>query len=135
MSLFRRRRAGDPGAAVGIAPRRPHAGVLRRERRALVRAREVELRNLGGLVAEMYRRGGAFRDDLLAENCAQVVGIDARIAEIDAILDSNRATCTCGAPIFRGSHFCANCGRAIEAPAANAEVEDTVIERAARGDA
>jgi hypothetical protein len=135
MSLFRRRRAGDPGAAVGIAPRRPHAGVLRRERRALVRARDVQLRNLGGLVAEMYRRGAAFRDDLLAESCAQVVGIDARIAEIDALLDSSRVVCTCGAPIFPGSHFCANCGRGVEAPAKDDAVEDTRIERPVRGDA
>jgi hypothetical protein len=131
MSLFRRRRAGGAGATVGIAPRQPHAGILRRERRALLRAREVELRNLGGLVAEMYRRGTAFRDDLLAEGCAQVVGIDARLAEIDDILGASRAACTCGAPIFRGSHFCANCGRAVAAPPKSSAVEDTMIERAA----
>ena len=100
-----------------------------------MRARDVELRNLGGLVAEMYRRGAAFRDDLLAESCAQVVGIDARIAEIDALLDSNRTVCTCGAPIYPGSHFCANCGRAVDAPAKSAAAEDTRIERPARGDA
>jgi hypothetical protein len=129
MALFRRRR--DDGA--GVAQRQPHAGMLRRERRALLRAREVELRNLVGLVAEMYRRGTAFRDDLLAESCAQVVGIDTRIAEIDEILGASGAVCTCGAPIFRGSHFCANCGRAVDAPAANATVEDTIIERATRG--
>ena len=56
-----RRRAND---AEGIAPRRPQAGVLRRERRALLKAREDALRDLGGLLVEMYRRGG-FRDDLL----------------------------------------------------------------------
>ena len=134
MPLFRRRRARGSGATVGTAQRQPHAGVLRRERRALLRAREVELRNLGGLVAEMYRRGATFRDDLLSESCAQVVGIDARIGEIDEILNASAATCTCGAPVFRGSHFCANCGRAVEAPATSAAVEDTIIERATRGD-
>ncbi len=91
----------------GIAPRRPHAGLLRRERRALVKAREDELRELGGLLVEMYRRGG-FREDLLAERSATVVGIDARLAEIEELL-TNRShviRCECGAPILRGSHFC-----------------------------
>jgi hypothetical protein len=136
MPLLRRRRAGaNVGPKVGTTQRQPHAGILRRERRALLRAREVELRNLGGLVAEMYRRGATFRDDLLSESCAQVVGIDARIGEIDEILNASAATCTCGAPVYRGSHFCANCGRTVDAPAKNASVEDTVVERAAREDA
>jgi predicted amidophosphoribosyltransferase len=94
----------------------------------LLRAREEQLRDLGGLVAEMYRRGG-FRDDLLAEACAQVVGIDARIAEIDYILAASPATCTCGAPVIRGSHFCPNCGRPLDAAAANGAPDDTVIEQ------
>jgi hypothetical protein len=98
----------------GVAPRRPHAGLLRREQKALLRARDVRLRDLGGLVVEMYRRG-AFREDLLAEACADAVGIDARLSEIDDLLHGERhaARCECGAPILRGSHFCPNCGRAI----------------------
>ena len=91
MSPLRRRHAE---AAVspeleGVAPRRPHAGILRRERRALLKAREQRLRDLGGLLVEMYRRG-AFRDDLLAEGCADIVGIDARLAEIDDLLHARR---------------------------------------------
>ena len=123
MSLFRSRADG----AQGIASRRPHAGLLRRERRALVRAREAELRDLGGLLVEMYRRGG-FRDDLLAERAATVVGIDARLAEIDELLQNrgHAAHCECGAPVLRGSHFCPNCGRTLTGPD---EVSDeTVIE-------
>ncbi len=81
VSLFRRRANG----ATGVAPRRAHAGVLRRERRALLKAREDTLRDLGGLLVEMYRRGG-FRDDLLQERAAIVVGIDARLGEIDELL-------------------------------------------------
>ena len=69
----------------GVAPRRPHAGLLRREKRALLRARETRLRDLGGLMVEMYSRG-AFREDLLEERCAQVVGIDTRLEEIDELL-------------------------------------------------
>src|ERR1700712_2967394 len=102
------RRGAD--ANEGLAPRRPHAGLLRRERRALVKAREDSLRDLGGLLVEMYRRG-SFRDDLLAERSATVVGIDARLAEIDELLRARGSapTCVCGAPILRGSRFCPSC--------------------------
>jgi hypothetical protein len=126
--LFRRR------TTAGVSPRRPHAGVLRRERRALLKAREDVLRDLGGLLVEMYRRGG-FRDDLLAERAATAVGIDARLAEIDDLLHGSRRKlprCECGAPILRGSRFCPNCGRTVaEEPSANgAAVEETVVEPA-----
>jgi hypothetical protein len=115
--------------AAGIAPRRPHAGVLRRERRALLKARELRLRDLGGLLVEMYRRG-AFRDDLLQEGCADVVGIDARLAEIDELLHARRRAprCECGAPILRGSHFCPNCGRPLAAGAGNGASGEPVEE-------
>ena len=83
-------------------------------------------------MAELYRRGAPFREDLIAEACSQVVGIDARIAEIDHILSSSRATCTCGAPVIRGSHFCPNCGRALDGPAEDGASDDTVIDRVAR---
>jgi hypothetical protein len=130
MSPLLRRRTAAPE---GIAPRRPHAGLLRRERRALTKAREDALRDVGGLLVEMYRRGG-FRDDLLAERAAMVVGIDARLAEIDDLLRSRGETrrCECGAPILRGSSFCPNCGRPVAPPGAPpAEAsEETVIEPA-----
>ena len=131
MSLFRSRADG----AQGIAPRRPHAGLLRRERRALVRAREAELRDLGGLLVEMYRRGG-FRDDLLAERAATVVGIDARLAEIDELLHNrgHAAHCECGAPVLRGSHFCPNCGRSLPTGDDRQDAsEETVLEAAPKG--
>jgi hypothetical protein len=104
--------------------------VLRRERRALLKAREETLSELGGLLVEMYRRGG-FRDDLLAERAAAIVGIDARLAEIEALLHTGRHVlrCECGAPVLRGSHFCPNCGRPLEQAAEGAS-EETVIEPA-----
>ena len=130
MSPLFRRRASD---AQGIAPRRAHAGVLRRERRALLKAREDALRDLGGLLVEMYRRG-SFRDDLLQERAASIVGIDGRLGEIDALLHPRRevARCTCGAPILRGSHFCPSCGRRLDEPAGAGASEETVIEPAPR---
>jgi hypothetical protein len=134
MSPLFRRAAADapqPPEAAGIAPRRPHAGVLRRERRALLKAREERLRDLGGLLLEMYRRG-AFRDDLLAEGCADVVGIDARLAEIDELLHARRRAprCECGAPILRGSHFCPNCGRPLDPASQNGRPDETIVEPA-----
>lgn len=139
MSPLFRRRADHTD---GVAARRPHAGLLRRERRALGRAREDALRDLGGLLVEMYRRGG-FRDDLLAERASIVVGIDGRLAEIDELLHAqgNAPRCVCGAPILRGSHFCPNCGRDVrhgsEQPqpeqSAGPVSEETVIESPPEG--
>ena len=126
MSPLLRRRAPNEG----IRPRHPHAGLLRRERRALLKAREDALSELGGLLVEMYRRG-AFRDDLLAERAAAIVGIDGRLAEIEAILHTGRHVprCECGAPMLRGSHFCPNCGRPL-GPRADSVSEETIIEPA-----
>src|ERR1700750_2869306 len=128
--LIRRR----PAEGDGISPRRPHAGLLRRERRMLLKAREDALRDLGGLLVEMYRRGG-FRDDLLAERAASIVGIDARLAEIQDALHTRRnvARCACGAPILRGSHFCPSRGRPTASaaePAAEGASDETMIEPA-----
>ena len=58
---------------------------LRRERRALMRLREQKLRDLGGLSLEMYRRD-RFREDLLLERCAELIGLEARIHELDVLL-------------------------------------------------
>ena len=101
--------------------------MLRRERRTLLKAREDTLRDLGGLLVEMYRRGG-FRDDLLQERAAIVVGIDARLGEIDELLHGSHrvARCECGTPILRRSSFCPNCGRSLGGTAG----EQTVIEPA-----
>jgi hypothetical protein len=129
MAPLFRRRARD---AEGITPRRPQPGVLRRERRALLKARDDTLRDLGGLLVEMYRRGG-FRDDLLAERAATIVGIDARLAEIEELLHARGSAprCVCGAPILRGSRFCPNCGRDLtDAGGAGDVSEETVIEPA-----
>ena len=76
----------DPAAANGqnpavtapqTKPRRratPPAGELRRERRALLRLREERLRDLGGIALEMYRRD-RFREDLVLERCAELIGL------------------------------------------------------------
>jgi hypothetical protein len=127
MSPLIRRRAPE---SEGITPRRPHAGLLRRERRALLKARAEAISELGGLLVEMYRRG-AFRDDLLSERAAAIVGIDGRLAEIETLLHTGRQVprCECGAPVLRGSRFCPNCGKPL-GPGADGVSEETIIEPA-----
>jgi hypothetical protein len=110
-----------PSAPAEPARRRrvaPPASELRRERRALMRVREERLRDLGGLALEMYRRD-RFREDLLVERCTDLIALEARIHELDALLTLSsplrRATpvarCECGAPLLAAMNFCATCGR------------------------
>src|SRR5438067_11846342 len=78
-----RRRPDEDGAQNQPPPPRratPPAGLLRRERRAILRAREEGIRDLGGLLLEMYRRD-LFREDLLREHCAELLSLDARLQE------------------------------------------------------
>jgi hypothetical protein len=103
----------------------PAPNQLRRERRALIRIREDRLRDLGGLMLEMYRRD-QFRQDLLVDRCSELIALDARLDEIDALLSAAMsvrrrpaARCECGAPILWGSRYCSSCGREL-APEAEA---------------
>jgi hypothetical protein len=103
-------------------PRRPlpPAGQLRRERRALLREREDRIRDLGGIVLEMIRRD-EFREDLVYEQAAELIGLEDRLHELEALLAAvttvrrspPSARCTCGAPVLWGAHFCGNCGRPV----------------------
>ncbi len=110
-------------AAERTAPRylTPPARELRRERKALLQVREERLRDLGGLTLEMYKRD-RFSASLVVERCAELVAVEARIHEIDALLDGSAglkreggAACVCGAPLLIGARFCATCGRAAPA--------------------
>jgi uncharacterized OB-fold protein len=111
--------AGD-GAPRPLRRPLPPAGVLRRERRALGRTREERIRDLGGLMLEMYKRD-QFREDLLVEQAGELVALEQRLQEVDALLAAQvtgrrrapGARCECGAPVLWSSHFCANCGRPV----------------------
>jgi hypothetical protein len=106
---------GDPATYVVPPPRE-----LKRERKALLEMREERLRDLGGLALEMYKRD-RFNAGLVVERCAELVAIEARVQEIDALLDGSAlvrrggggAVCICGAPILLGAKFCATCGRTL----------------------
>src|SRR4051794_21127860 len=98
----------------------PPPAQLRRERRALLQAREHRLRDLGGLMVEMYRRD-QFRQDLLVDRCVELSRIDDRLAELETLLAAaasrgrirDAARCECGATLFWGAKFCGQCGRAV----------------------
>ena len=108
--------ASPPTATYEVPPTRE----LRRERKALLEVREERLRDLGGLALEMYKRD-RFNAGLVVERCAELVAIEARVQEIDALLDGTAgirrggggALCICGAPILLGARFCASCGRSL----------------------
>jgi hypothetical protein len=99
-------------------PSVPTTTDLRRERRALMLLRDERLRDLGGLTLEMYRRD-RFNDVLLVERCSELIAIEARVSEIDALLAGARGLrrrptgdiCACGAPILISARFCPSCGR------------------------
>src|SRR5712691_10728446 len=85
--LRRRRDDSDPAAASPPRRRRylPPPSRLRRERRALLRYREQRIRDLGGLMLEMYRQD-QFRQDVVHEQAAEIVALEERVREVDRLL-------------------------------------------------
>jgi hypothetical protein len=73
-------------------------------------------------MVEMYRRD-QFRQDLLVDRCVELAKIDERLGELETLLSVSAsrgrvreaARCECGAPLFWGSKFCAQCGLAVAA--------------------
>jgi hypothetical protein len=103
----------------------PSPGVLRRERRALLQIRDDRLRDLGGLILEMYRRN-RFNDELVRERCAELVELDRRLEELEEVLRAatHRAPlrrCECGAEIPPFSRYCPGCGRELTEVASDGE--------------
>ena len=98
----------------------------------LTRVREERVRDLGGLMLEMFKRD-RFREDIVLEHCAQLVALENRLHEVNVLLSyaSGRRRvapgpqCACGAPLLLGARFCASCGRptATAPPAAQGACE------------
>src|SRR5687768_3226779 len=114
-----------PSAADGAPSVDPYVHVptprrMRRERHALARRRAIEIRDVGGLAVEMVRRD-RFRPELLIERAGDVLLIEQRLNELDALLMASLVAtrgplrtlprCECGAPLPPGVHFCSHCGR------------------------
>jgi hypothetical protein len=85
-----------------------------------LRERDDRIRDLGGIVLEMIRRD-EFREDLVYEQAAELIALEDRLHELEALLAATTtvrrspppARCACGAPVLWGSHFCGNCGRPV----------------------
>ncbi len=89
--------------------------------------RDEQLRDLGGLILEMFRRN-RFNDELVRERCTELVELDRRLAELEDVLRAatHRAPirrCECGTEIPPFSRFCPGCGRELTAPADEPEPE------------
>lgn len=118
-------------------------GSLRRRLRYLRRAREVMLRDLGGLVYELSRRELQDAGGLVAAKVQRLGAVDAELRELEAELGPPRretvlhepgigGTCAaCGELHPSDARFCARCGSAL-----HADVTPTVVdEPATREDA
>ena len=99
-------------------PLEPDAVRLQRERMALTRQREIEMRDVGGLTVEMVRRD-RWKPDLLISRAGRssrsssacTSSTRSSAAEATARTFPYVAHCKCGAPLAPGVHFCSHCGR------------------------
>ena len=125
-------------------------GRLRRRARFLRRARELALRDLGGLVYEARRREQD-PGKLAEEKVQRLIALDAELDALDAALGSPRgatvlrvpgvggACARCGEFHASDATFCARCGAnlaeaAREAAAAEAERRAAAAAESAKGD-
>jgi hypothetical protein len=137
--------AGDPGhgaVQLGSAtharaarPGRRERGALRRRGRYLRQLRELQLRDLGGLVFDLYRFGER-REALVREKLDALIATDKELRRIADTLHEPAATrdvrqpgvggtCAhCGAFFPSDARFCSQCGGDLAVPAgAGAEIE------------
>jgi hypothetical protein len=125
----------DPNTPAGVdpatAPMRPPAGRrgrLRRRLRYLRRARELMLRDLGGLLYEVHRTGGGNIEahrNIVGAKVQRIAGLDAEAHALETALATPRAeavvfqpgvggTCPeCGELYGSAARFCSNCGSPI----------------------
>lgn len=149
----------DPDAPAGLdpaeAPVRPptgRRGRLRRRLRYLRRARELMLRDLGGLLYEIHRTGGGRIEPhatVVRAKVQRIAGLDTEAHAIETALSAPRGetvvfepgvggTCaTCGELYGSDAHYCSNCGAPTGAaapvvPAPESKATETVAEESAR---
>jgi hypothetical protein len=135
----------DPDRPAGLEPGTPppsgRRGKLRRRLRYLRRARELMLRDLGGLLYEVHRTGGGdvtAHSQLIAAKVERLSSLDAEARAIESALGARRSeavvfqpgiggTCdACGELYGSAAHFCSNCGAPTGAVAAAPAEQRTV---------
>lgn len=103
-------------------------GRLRRRLRFVRRARELALRDLGGLVFDLHRFARD-RGDLVEQKLAALTALDAEMRALEAALDERREVTVlrepgltgcprCGAVQASDARFCSSCGLPLERGAA-----------------
>ena len=121
----------DPAQAAAQATT-GRRGRLRRRLRYLRRARELMLRDLGGLLYEVHRTGGgdvAAHTATIGAKVERLAGLDAEAAAIETALAAPRSqtvvfepgiggTCdVCGELYGSAARFCSHCGSPVGAAA------------------
>jgi hypothetical protein len=133
--------AADEPALADARPSFIQRGRVRRRLRYLRRLRELQLRDVGGLVFEL-RRFGRQREDLLGEKLTQLAATDEELRSLETALDDRRgvtelrepgiggACQNCGSLHGSADRYCAHCGRPLDPAAANGSSEAPIGEAA-----
>ena len=123
--------AGLDPAEAGLRPPAGRRGRLRRRLRYLRRARELMLRDLGGLVYEIHRTGGADMTShapIVTGKVDRIRQVDAESVALETALGAPRGetvvfqpgiggTCVvCGELYPSDARFCAHCGQSTTEP-------------------
>jgi hypothetical protein len=130
------RPAGQDPAEAGAAPPSGRRSRLRKRLRYLRRARELMLRDLGGLLYEVHRTAGGDvtgHSTVIGAKVERLARLDAESERIEAALGAPRSetvvfqpgvggTCqVCGELYGSADHFCSNCGSPAGSAAPAAE--------------
>jgi hypothetical protein len=111
-------------AAQPVPASRRERGHLRRRLRFLRRLRELQLRDLGGLVFDLYRFGEQ-RNDLVRGKLDALIATDRESRDLEARLEENRslqdvrvpavggACWRCGTLHGTDARFCSACGAGV----------------------
>jgi hypothetical protein len=87
--------------------------------------RDERLRDLGGLILEMFRRN-RFNETLVRERCDELVDLDRRLDELEDVLRAAThrgpvRRCECGTELPPFSRFCPGCGKELAMPEDNSQ--------------
>jgi hypothetical protein len=137
---------GEPATASADPEERPltrRRSRVRRRLRHLQRARELLLRDLGGLVYELHRTPsapqGAARDELVARKVQRLERADEEIARLGDVLGAHGdvlvvrqpgvgGTCAaCGELFASDARFCSQCGERVDRTDASARAAESRV--------